>query len=83
MRLAKYLKAYSLIRGLSNFSKTEIVASFRSSPLRDTFPQGAEIIIFQCEMRASFTDSHVDETLFNKVVYGNNETHTIMHNLKT
>ena len=36
---------------------------------------------FQYEMRAIFTESLVHETFFNKVVYGSNETHIIMHNL--
>ena len=36
-------------------------------------------------MRAIFTESLMYETLFNTVglVYGSNETHKIMHNLKT
>ena len=34
-------------------------------------------------MRAICTESLVHENLFNPVVYGSNETHIIMHNLKT
>ena len=33
-------------------------------------------------MRAIFTEILVHENLFNTVVYGSNETHIIMHNLK-
>ena len=33
-------------------------------------------------MRAVFTKSLLHKTLFNTVVYGSNETHIIMHNLK-
>ena len=34
-------------------------------------------------MRAIFTESIIDETLFNTVVYGSDETHIIMYNLNT
>ena len=47
------------------------------------FPKGIRLQSFQYEIRAIFTESLVDETLFNKVVNGSNETHIIMHNLKT
>ena len=70
-------------RVLSELSKFEIFAFFRSSPLRNTFPKGIRLNLFQYEMRAIFTASLVDETLFNTVVYGSNETHIIIHNLKT
>ena len=33
-------------------------------------------------MRAIFTEILVHKNLFNTVVYGSNETHIIMHNLK-
>ena len=42
------------------------------------FPKGIRLKSFQYKMRAIFT-----ENLFNTVVYGSNETHIIMHNLKT
>ena len=42
------------------------------------FPKGIRMKSFQYEMRATFTESLEYET----VVYGSNETHTIMHNLK-
>ena len=38
---------------------------------------------FQYEIRTVITESLVYKTLFNTVVYGSNETHIIMHNLKT
>ena len=38
--------------------------------------------LFQYEMRAIFTESLGNETLFNTVVYASNEAHIIMHNLK-
>ena len=38
------------------------------------FPKGIRLKSFQFEMRAIFTE--------NTVVYGSNETHIIMHNLK-
>ena len=46
-------------------------------------PRGIRLKSFQYEMREIFTESLVHETLFNTVVYGSNETHIIMHNLKT
>ena len=46
------------------------------------FPKGVRLKSFQYEMRAIFTESLVHNALFNTVVYGSNETHIIMHNLK-
>ena len=46
------------------------------------FPKGIRLKSFQYEMRAIFTEILVHENLFNTVVYGSNETHIIMHNLK-
>ena len=70
-------------RVLSKFSKFEFFVYFRSSPLRSTIPQRNWLKSFQYEMRALFTESLVHKTLFNTVVYGSNETHIIVHNLKT
>ena len=46
------------------------------------FPKGIRLKSYT-EMRAIFTESLGHETLFNTVVCGSNETHIIMHNLKT
>ena len=59
-----------------------LFAYFCSFPLRST-PLQNRLKSFQYEMRAIFTESLVYETLFNTVVYGSDETHIIMHNLKT
>ena len=79
------LEAYTpwcLIEGTFKIFKIWIFfAYFRSSPLRSTLPQG--IRLNQYEMRAIFTESLVYETLFITAVYGSNETHIIMYNLKT
>ena len=57
-----------------NFSKFEIFVAH--------FLKGIWLKSFQYEMRAIFTESLIHETLFDTVVYGSNETHIIMHNLK-
>ena len=46
-------------------------------------PTALRLKSFQYEMRAIFTESLGYETLFNTVVYGNNETHIIVRNSKT
>ena len=47
------------------------------------FLKGIRLKSFQHEIRAIITENLVHETLFNTVVYGRNETHIIMRNLKT
>ena len=46
------------------------------------FPKGIRLKSLQFEMRA-FTESLIHKILFNTEVYGCNEIHIIMHNLKT
>ena len=84
--ITKYLKAYSLMsnRGRSqNFKKMRIFCIFVfHSSKKHTSPN--ELKSFQYETRAIlFSQKSLGhETLFNTVVYGSNEIHTIMHNLQ-
>ena len=64
------------LRVLSKFLKFDFVAE------EAHFPKGIRLKSFQYEMRAISTEILVHETLLNTVVYGSNETHIIMHNLK-
>ena len=80
------LKVYSLMsnRGRSqNCQNLNFLHIFVALLQEGHFPKGIRLKSFQYEMRAIFTESLVHETLFNTVVYGSNETHIIMHNLKT
>ena len=62
-----------------NFLHFFVVLLYEAHP---HFPKGIKLKSFQNEMRAIFTESLAYKTLFNTVVYGSNETHIIMHNLK-
>ena len=70
------------LRALSKFSKLEFLHIFVDLLQEAHFPKGVRLKSFQYEMRAIFTESLVHKALFNTVVYGSNETHIIMHNLK-
>ena len=79
------LKAYSLMlnRGRSQYFQNLNFLHISVALLYEAqFPKGIRLKSFQYEMRAIFTKSLVHETLFNTVVYGSNETHIIMYNLK-
>ena len=73
-----------LNRGRSqNFQNLIFLHIFVALLYKAHFLKGIRLKSFQYEMRAIFTKSLVHETLFNRVGYGSNETHIIMHNLKT
>ena len=85
-QLSQMLKAYSLMwnRGRSqNFQNLIFLYIFVALLKEHTSPKGIRLKSFRYEMRAIFTESLGHETLFNTVAYGSNETHIIMHNLKT
>ena len=83
------LKSYSLMlnRGRSQkFSKFNIfffLHIYVALLYKAYFLKGIRLKSFQYEMTAIFTKSLVHGTLFNIVVDRSNETHIIMHNLKT
>ena len=71
-------------RGRSqNFQNLNFLHIFVALLEEEHFPKGIRLKSFQYEMRTVFTEILVHENLFNTVVYGSNETHIIMHNLKT
>ena len=73
-----------LNRGCSeNFQILNFLHIFVALLQEAHFFKGIRLKSFQYEMRTIFTENLVHETLFNRVVYGSNETHIIMHNLKT
>ena len=73
-----------LKRGLSQNCQNLNFLHIFVAPLQAThLPKGIRLKLFQYEMRAIFTESLAHETLFNTAVYGSNEKHIIMHNLKT
>ena len=78
------LKAYSLkLRALSKFSSFGLKAYFHRSPLKNHIsPKELGCNHFSMKRRAILTENLKHETLLNIVVYGSNETHFVMHNLK-
>ena len=68
-------------RGRSqNFQISDCLHIFVALFIETHFPKGIRLKSILYEMRAIFTEH---ETFFNTVVYWSNETHIIMHNLKT
>ena len=83
------LEAYSLMLnrgGSQNFPNLNFLHIFVALLWDAQFLKGIRLKAFQYEIRAIFTESLIPYTrlLFNTVVlvYGSNETHIIMHNLK-
>ena len=80
------LKAYSLMlkRGRSqNFWNVNFLHIFVALLKEAHFPKGVTLKSFQYEMRAIFTEKSRTRDFFNTEVHGSNETHIIMHKLKT